>query len=142
MKTNFLKSAAFCVFTFLALSCSSDDSSSTTQTSTGTTTSTSASIILTAITTEGVKKSNYTLLLFDQPVTVNSALPPIIKEATTNAQGEATLDLATIVTTATPKMYYVEAFIKEGENYVLKSVSHPSFEMIKGRKITSSILVN
>ncbi len=142
MKTNLLKVVAFCIFTFLAISCSSDDSSSSTSQTTNTSVSTSASIVLTAITTDGIKKPNYLLLLFDQPVQLGDPLPPIIKEATTNAQGEATLDLASIVTTTTPKTYYVEAFVSDGDNYILKSVTHPSFEMIKGRKTTSSIIVN
>lgn len=141
MKINLLAMVVVAAVVFTTQSCSSDDSSSQTTTTTSTTITTPTSINLTAITTSGELKANYILMLFDEPVSTSSALPPILKQVTTNSQGLGVLDLESL-TTATPKTFYVEAFEMEGQNYVLKSVIHRDFEVTKGSKITSTIIVN
>ena len=141
MKTNFLKVTLIALVTLISFSCSSDDSSSE-ETSGGSSTTTNTWVKLTAITSTGVKKPNYIIMMFDQPVTSSSALPPIKKQVTTDADGLAYFDLNTMITSTTPTTYYFEAFVQDGANYVWKSVSHPTYNIAKGQMITSSIIVN
>ena len=142
MKTTFYKATILVLFTFLSISCSKDDSSSSTDTGGGSTTTTTTWVKLTAITSSGVAKPNYIIMMFDQPVTTTSALPPIKKQVTTDANGLAYFDLNTMVTSTTPTTYYFEAFVSNGTGYTLKSVSHPTYSIAKGQMITSSIIVN
>lgn len=142
MKASFLKVTILTLVTILSFSCSKDEESSSTDTGGGSTTTTNTWVKLTAITAGGVAKSNYVVMMFDEPVTVGSALPPIKKQVTTDANGLAYFDLNTLVTSTTPTTYYFEAFVLSGGNYVMKSVSHPTYNIVKGQKTTSSIIVN
>lgn len=130
------------VVAMVTISCSKDEESSSTDTGGSSTTTTATWVKLTATTSTGVTKPNYIVMMFDQPVTSASALPPIKKQVTTDANGLAYFDLNTLVTSTTPTTYYFEAFVLSGDNYVMKSISHPTYNIAKGQKITSSILVN
>lgn len=122
-------------------SCKKESTSSTTTTTTGTTTS-DTWVKLTAINAAGEGQPNYIIMMFDQPVTSSSALPPILKQVTTDANGLAYFDLNSMITSSTPKRYYFEAFIKSGSDYVWKSVTNYSKDIAKGTMATSSIIVN
>lgn len=142
MKTNFFKATILALVTIFTISCSKDDDSSSTETGGGSTTTTNTWVKLTASTSAGVNKPNYIIMMFDQPVTSSSALPPIKKQITTDANGLAYFDLNTMVTSTTPTTYYFEAFVQNGTGYTWKSVSHPTYNIAKGQMITSSIIVN
>jgi hypothetical protein len=143
MKTFFFKATILALVTIFTISCSKDDNSSTTETGGGSSTTTNTWVKLTAITTAGVNKPNYIIMMFDQPVTSSTALPPIKKQITTDANGLAYFDLKSMITSTTPTTYYFEAFISDGSGgYIWKSVSHPTYNIAKGQMITSSILVN
>jgi hypothetical protein len=143
MKTFFFKATILAVVTFFTISCSKDDNSSTTETSNSSSSTTNTWVKLTAITTTGEVKPNYIIMMFDQPVTSSSTLPPIRKQITTDANGLAYFDLNAMITNTTPTTYYFEAFIPNGSGgYIWKSISHPTFNIAKGQTITSSILVN
>ena len=143
MKTNFFKATILVLFTIISVSCSKDDDSSTTETGGGSTTTTNTWVKLTATTSAGVVKPNYIIMMFDQPVTSTSALPPIKKQVTTDANGLAYFDLNTMITSTTPTTYYFEAFVSNGSGgYTWKSVSHYNANLSKGTMATSSIIVN
>ena len=143
MKTNFFKATILALVTIFTISCSKDDDSSSTETGGGSSTTTNTWVKLTATTSAGVNKPNYIIMMFDQPVTSSSALPPIKKQITTDANGLAYFDLNTMVTSTTPTTYYFEAFVSNGSGgYIWKSVSHPTYNIAKGQMITSSIIVN
>lgn len=143
MNATKLKITLIALITFLSFSCSSDSSSSSEETTTGgTNTTTNTWVKLTARTSSDQVKPNYIIMMFDQPVTTTAALPPIKKQITTDTNGLAYFDLNTIVTTSTPTTYYFEAFVKNVDNYIMKSVSNPSYTLVKGQMITSSIIVN
>ena len=142
MKAIYFKATIFSLITILSISCSSDDSSDTTEIADGGTAQTQTWVKLTAMTSTGVVKSNYKILMFEQPVSSTTVLPAIKKEVTTDVNGLAYFDLNTMITSNTPTTYYFEAFVQSGENYVWKSVSHPNFQLKKGTMATSSIIVN
>ena len=142
MKTNFFKATILALLTIFTISCSKDDDSSSTETGGGSSTTTNTWVKLTATTSAGVVKPNYIIMMFDQPVTSASALPPIKKQVTTDANGLAYFDLNTMITSTTPTTYYFEAFVQSGSNYVWKSVTHYQVNLAKGTMATSSIIVN
>jgi hypothetical protein len=142
MKKIIFKATILLLVTILTISCSKDEDSSSTETGGGSSTTTNTWVKLNAVTSEGVKKPNYIIMMFEQQVTSNSALPPIKKQITTDANGLAYFDLNTMVTTTTPTTYYFEAFIQNGTGFTWKSVSHPIYNIAKGQMITSSIIVN
>lgn len=143
MKTNFVKVAILAFVTVFTVSCSGDDSASTTtETGGGSSTTTNTWVKLTATTAAGVKKPNYIIMMFDQPVTTTDALPPIKKQVITDAEGLAHFDLNAMITSPIPTTYYFEAFVPSGEDYIWKSVSHYQVDLAKGSMATSSIIVN
>ena len=142
MKTNFFKATILVLVTIFTISCSKDDDSSSTETGGGSSTTTNTWVKLTATTSAGVVKPNYIIMMFDQPVTSASTLPPIKKQVTTDANGLAYFDLNTMITSTTPTTYYFEAFVQSGSNYVWKSVTHYQVNLAKGTMATSSIIVN
>lgn len=142
MKTNFYKATLLALITIFTISCSKDENSSTTETGGGISTTTNTWVKLTAITSAGVKKPNYIIMMFDQPVTSTSALPPIKKQVTTDANGLGYFDLNTMITSPTPTTYYFEAFVQNGTSYTWKSISHYNVNLAKGTMATSSIIVN
>lgn len=141
MKTFFLKALIFTLVAISTVSCSKDDISTTEIDKSSTTTNTW--VKLTVTTSTGDVKPNYIVMMFDQPVTSTTALPPIKKQVTTDANGLAYFDLNTMITSTTPTTYYFEAFVSNGTGgYILKSVSHYNASLAKGRMVTSSIIVN
>jgi hypothetical protein len=124
------------------MSCEKKTSSSSTTTTTTTTTTTNTWVKLTATTTASVNKPNYIIMMFDQAVTSSSALPPILKQVTTDANGLAYFDLNSMITSTTPKTYYFEAFVQSGTSYTWKSVTHYNTNLAKGTMATSTIIVN
>ena len=92
MKTNFLKATILALVTIFTISCSKDDDSSSTETGGGSTTTTNTWVKLTASTSAGVNKPNYIIMMFDQPVTSTSALPPIKKQITTDGLNQNKLN--------------------------------------------------
>lgn len=142
MKTNFLKASILALVTIFTISCSKDSSTSSTENGGGSSTTTNTWVKLTATTSAGVVKPNYLIMMFDQPVTSTSALPPIKKQVTTDANGLAYFDLNTMITSTTPTTYYFEAFVQNGTSYTWKSVTHYTTNLAKGTMATSSIIVN
>ena len=111
MKTKFFKATILALLTIFTISCSKDDDSSSTETGGGSSTTTNTWVKLTATTSTGVVKPNYIIMMFDQPVTSASALPPIKKQVTTDANGLAYFDLNSMITSTTPTTYYFEALM-------------------------------
>jgi len=143
MKTKFFKATILALLTIFTISCSKDDDSSSTETGGGSSTTTNTWVKLTATTSAGVVKPNYIIMMFDQPVTSASALPPIKKQVTTDANGLAYFDLNSMITSTTPTTYYFEAFVSNGSGgYTWKSVTHYQANLAKGTMATSSIIVN
>jgi hypothetical protein len=81
-------------------------------------------------------------MMFDQPYTSGTALPPIKKQVTTDANGLAYFDLNTMITNSTPTTYYFEAFLSNGTGvYTSKGISHYYVSISKGTMSTTSIIV-
>lgn len=97
---------------------------------------------LSAITADGTPKPNYIVMMFDRPVVLNQPMPAPIKQVVTNAAGLATFELNDIVQGSATTTYYFEAFIEQNGNYVMKSITHPQYNISRGQMITSLILVN
>jgi hypothetical protein len=129
------------VLLFIGVSCTKEDETSTSETN-NQTTQTQTWVKLTALTSSNVPKPNYIVMMFDQPVTSSSVLPLIKKQVTTDANGLAYFDLNTMITSDIATTYYFEAFVQDGQNYIWKSITHPTFSLKKGTMGTSSIIVN
>ncbi|WP_338377206.1 hypothetical protein [uncultured Flavobacterium sp.] len=142
MKTKFFKVTMLMLVAIFTISCSKDDESSSTESSSNSTSTTTTWVKLTAITSSGVVKPNYIIMMFDQPITSTTALPEIKKQVTTDANGLVYFDLNTMITSTTPTKYYFEAFVQNSTGYTWKSVSHYSVDLKKGTMTTSSIIVN
>lgn len=142
MKLNFTKNFFAVIVALFIFGCSKDNT--TTETSSSSSSSTSNTWVkMTAISATGTPKPNYIIMMFDQPFNPNNTQPlTAVKQATTDVNGLAYFDLSTIVTSTTPKKYYFEAFLSNGTNYSLKSVTHPSEDLSKGTMFTTSIIVN
>lgn len=141
MKKNFFKGIFLPIICLLLFSCSKESDSSSS--SEGSSTSTTQTWLkLTAINSSGTPMANYNIMMFDQPVTSTSVLPPIKMQVKTDINGLAFFDLNSMIITNTPTKYYFEAFIPNGSNYVWRSVTHPSYSIKKADMITSSIIVN
>ena len=81
-------------------------------------------------------------MMFKTKVTSASNLPTIEKQATSDANGLATLDLSSYITSNIAATYYFEAFKKEGSNLVWVSKTHPEISIKKNQQVTTSIIVN
>jgi len=114
----------------------------TSSSSTNTNEPTETWVKLTVIDLQGNKKPGYTVMMFSNPVTSGNALPTILIQVTTDANGLAYFDLNTFITSPVAQTYYFEAFIKSGQNYLWESISHPSHSLKKGTRVTGSIIVN
>lgn len=139
------KNASFLLLTiFIAVSyssCSKDSSSSTTTTTNSiTTTHSNTQVIFTVKDVEGHIKSGYTIMMFTEEVDLNEVLPTIEMQVVSNSEGIAKFDLNDYI--VSPMTLYFEAFIKDGNNYIFKSIIHPELEFKKGSQITSTILVD
>jgi hypothetical protein len=100
-------------------------------TSTTNTTTTNTWVKLTAVTTVNVKKPNYVIMMFAEPVTTTSTLPQILNQVTLDANGLAYFDLNSMITSSIPTKYYFEAFIQNGSDYICKSVTHYNTDLKK-----------
>lgn len=131
------------IIIFIALlfsSCSKDSSTSTTSTTNSiTTTYSNTQVIFTVKDLEGNIKSGYTIMMFTEEVDLNEVLPTIEMQVLSNAEGIAKFDLNDYI--VSPKTLYFEAFIKNGNNYIFKSLTHPELEFKKGSQITTTIYV-
>lgn len=142
MKSIFTKATLLILFSILSISCSKDESSSTSETSTSTTITTPSVAKFTVATTAGVVKPNYIVMMFETPFSPTAQLPTIIKQATSDANGIATLDLS-VITSTTLKTYYFEAFVQTATGYDLKTnFSRYSTQLQKGSNLTSGLIVN
>lgn len=151
MKLIFLRMSVIILLIVCTVSCSSNESSdgseiatdpTTSTTTTTTTTTTNTWVKLTVLNSAGVLKPNYKILMFATQPKANTALPQILKEVTTDKDGLGYFDLNEMITSSTSKTYYFEAFIKNGTDYNWESTSHFNCEILKGKMITSSIIVN
>lgn len=143
MTNPYLKGALLTLVALFLFSCTTEESSSETTTSGGSSSTTRTTVNMTARTTDGNTKSGYQILMFDQPVSTNAALPPIILEVTTDSNGLAVFDLDGLVTGTTTKTYYFEAFTRTSNgDLVFKSITHPQLEISRNEIRTTSILVN
>lgn len=142
MKSIFTKATLLILFSILSISCSKDESSSTSATSTSTTITTPSVAKFTVATSAGVLKPNYIVMMFETPFSPTAPLPTIIKQATSDANGIATLDLS-VITSTTLKTYYFEAFVQTATGYDLKTnFSRYSTQLKKGSTLTSGLIVN
>lgn len=143
MKTKILKATILVLVTFFTISCSKDDNSSSTDTTTGGGTTINTNAKFTVATPPGVVKPNYIVLMFEQPFSPNTAMPPIIKQETSDANGLVNFNLNSLVTTSTPKKYYFEVFTLSGTTYTLKTTfSRYNSDFVKGTQLTTTLLVN
>ena len=142
MKTNIFKIFTLFFLIILSVSCSKDDEVSTEYTQNTSTTTTNTWVKLTARTINGTVKPNYKIMMFSTEPSMTAALPPILKEVTTDVNGLAYFDLNSMITSSTPTTYYFEAFTDTPTGYQLRSISHFNTEIKKGNMVTSSILVN
>ena len=142
MKTKFIRTTIFTFLIMISISCSKDETSTSTQNGNGTTTVTTWAKF-TVITPDGVLKPNYIVMMFSQPFSPTANLPTVIKQVTSDANGVAYMDLKTIVTSATPKKYYFEAFVETPDGFELKTnFSRFSTDLEKGTTLTTSLLVD
>lgn len=142
MKTSILKTVVLILVSIFTFSCTSDDSSSSTETGGTSITTSNTWVKLTAVSTTGITKPNYKILMFSSPPSTTAPLPPILKEATTDANGLAFFDLNAMITSTTPTTYYFEAFTETSTGYTWRSISHYNVSLHKGTMATSSIIVN
>lgn len=143
MKNLLFKSLLFSMLFVGAMSCTTEEESSQTTTGGSSSSSSRTTVNLTARTSNNMVRSNYQLMMFDQQVDLSAALPPIILESTTDANGLAIFDLDALVTGTATKTYYFEAFTRTASgDLVLKSITHPVLTISRGEIRTTSILVN
>lgn len=116
---------------FTMTSCSDDDSETVTETG----------VTLNVVTASGEIKPNYIVMMFEEPVELGEPLPEILMQVTSNSEGVAVFELDDCITSEVAKTYYFEAFTENTNSYTWESVTHPSFELKKGRKVTSTIVV-
>lgn len=140
MKKNLTRVTLFILIIIAGISCKKSSSSSS-ETSTSTSTTSNTWVKLTTLDGSGNTKSNYTIMMFDQPVSATAALPPILKQVSTDASGLGYFDLTAMITSSTKKTYYFEAFLSTPTGYTLESTTHYDVELAKGTMATSVILV-
>jgi len=142
MTKKYLTVTVFALITMFSVSCSKSSNETTSSESSSTTTQSPTWVKLTVLNSSNAPKANYIVMMFDQPPSTTSALPPIKKQVTTDANGLAYFDLNSMVTSSANTTYYFEAFVPSGNDFIWKSITHPHFEISKGNMVTSSILVN
>ncbi|GEM_PF-2579554 len=141
MKTNFFKATILALVTIFTISCSKEESSSETNQTITPVINTWAKF--TVATPSGVVKPNYIVMMFETPFSTTAPLPTIIKQATTDANGIANLDLNNVITSTTLKTYYFEAFVQTATGYELKTnYSRFSTDFKKGCNLTTGLFVN
>ena len=129
----------FCL-SIIMVSCSKEEITETSEESISSNTSSKTEVVINVIDIHNNPKSGYVVMMFVQKPSSTTTLPTIIKQVNSNSEGIAKFDLDSYLTT--PKTLYFEAFTKDGNNYIWKSISHPSKTISKGTKWTTSIIVN
>ena len=142
MKIKFLKISIVAIATLLTISCSKDEKSNSTETTNTSINVTNTLAKITVLTSGGITKPNYIVMMFDQPFSTSAPLPPILKQVTTDSNGLASFDMNSIVTNTTPKFYYFEAFVQTTTGFDLKTIPRTKIELTKGTSLTTSLLVN
>lgn len=120
-------------------SCSKVETSKTTSSSSSSTTLSETAVILTVKDVQNNIKSGYTIMMFTEKVQLNEPLPTIEKQIVSDSEGIVKFDLNDYI--VNPTKLYFEAFVKEGNNYIWKSISHPEGTIKKGTTWTTSIFV-
>lgn len=132
----------FAIFTLLT-SCRSESTEETNSTETETSTQTSSTLVkMNVLNSQNIAQKDIVVMMFKTKVTSASNLPAIEKQATSDANGLATLDLSSYITSNIAATYYFEAFKKEGSNLVWISKTHPEISIKKNQQVTTSIVVN
>lgn len=124
------------------LSCDRSETVTTETSTTGssTTQTTTTSVKMNVINSNSVPQAGVVVMMFREKVTSQQALPVIVKEATSDANGLAYFDLSTTLN-ADEEVFYFEAFRKNGNNYTWVSTIHPVLTIKKNTQRTTSIIV-
>lgn len=140
---TFMKKIIF-LFTLslFLLSCDRSETVTTETSTTGssTTQTTTTSVKMNVINSNSVPQAGVVVMMFREKVTSQQALPVIVKEATSDANGLAYFDLSTTLN-ANEEVFYFEAFRKNGNNYTWVSTIHPVLTIKKNTQTTTSIIV-
>lgn len=123
-----------------AVACTKEEKTISTNYSQSTSTQSSTTVTLSVIDSEGSIKVGYHVLMFNSKVKLNQPIGPIQMEVISDENGIATFDLDGYITNV-PDSVFFEACTKQGNNYVVESITHPGFLVEKGHKITSGIMV-
>lgn len=124
------------------LSCDRSETVTTETSTTGssTTQTTTTSVKMNVINSNSVPQAGVVVMMFREKVTSQQALPVIVKEVTSDANGLAYFDLSTTLN-ANEEVFYFEAFRKNGNNYTWVSTIHPVLTIKKNTQTTTSIIV-
>ncbi len=112
----------------------------TSETGSSTTQTTTTSVKMNVINSNNVPQAGVVVMMFREKVTSQQALPAIVKEATSDANGLAYFDLSTTLN-ADEEVFYFEAFRKNGNNYTWVSTIHPVLTIKKNTQRITSIIV-
>ena len=127
----------------LIVSCRSESTEETNSTESETSTQTSSTLVkMNVLNSQNIAQKDIIVMMFKTKVTSASNLPTIEKQANSDANGLATLDLSNYITSNIATTYYFEAFKKDGNNYTWISKTHPEILIKKGQQTTTSIVVN
>ena len=127
----------------LLVSCRSESTEESSSTETETSTQTSSTLVkMNVLNSQNIAQKDIIVMMFKTKVTSASNLPTIEKQANSDANGLATLDLSNYITSNIATTYYFEAFKKDGNNYTWISKTHPEILIKKGQQTTTSIVVN
>ncbi len=127
----------------LLFSCRSESTEESSSSETETSTQTSTTLVkMNVLNSQNVVQKDIVIMMFKSKVTSANNLPTIEKQATSDINGLATLDLSSYITSNIATTYYFEAFKKDGNNYTWVSKTHPEISIKKGQQTTTSIVVN
>ena len=104
--------------------------------------STSTLVKMNVINSQNVVQKDIVIMMFKTKVSSGSNLPTIEKEAVSDANGLAKIDLSDYISSNIAQIYFFEAFKKVGNNYVWVSKTHPEIEIKKNSQVTTSIIIN
>ncbi len=116
---------------FIMQSCEKEESKTTANTAT------EVVIVLEDINNNNKPKEGYYVMMFNKPFDINNAKS--IKSVKTGKDGMATFNLEDLVTDK--KTFYFEAFKKQGNTYVQKSLARTKVEVSKHQSIKTNIPV-
>jgi len=127
----------------LIVSCSSESDEATSSTDTQTTTQSSGTMVkMNVVNSQNIAQKDIVVMMFKSKVTSANNLPTVEKQATSDTNGLAILDLSNYITSNIATTYYFEAFRKSGNDYTWISITHPEIQIKKGQQTTTSIVVN